>query len=88
MNRYPPNHPLLPNAECISPRERNAFINREFYGEEFWLWMLKEYENLRAFRKSVSRRKPTEEELLLLEIYKPFEQSYARMLWGEPKGFK
>ena len=53
---------------------------REFHGEEFYLWMLQKYEQLRAYRNAVSKRKPTEEEMLILRINKPFEDSYRRML--------
>ena len=53
---------------------------REFHGEEFYLWMLKDYENLRAYRNSIAKRRPTEEEVLILQCNKPFEQAYRKML--------
>ena len=50
--------------------------NREFHGEDFYLWMLQKYEQMRAYRNVVSKRKPTEEEMLILRINKPFEASF------------
>ena len=54
--------------------------NREFHGEDFWLWALQDYEALRAYRNTVSKRRPTEEEMLILEINKPWERFYAAIL--------
>jgi hypothetical protein len=53
---------------------------REFHGEEFYLWALQDYESLRAFRNAVSKRRPTEEELMILKINKPWEEFYRRIL--------
>lgn len=53
---------------------------REFHGEDFYRWMLQKYEQKRAYRNAVSKRKPAEEELLMLKINKPWEAFYRHML--------
>jgi hypothetical protein len=54
---------------------------REFHGEQFYLWALGKYEKMRAYRNEVSKRKPTEEELLILKLNKDWEQFYRRILF-------
>lgn len=53
---------------------------REFHGEEWFKWALRDYEELRQFRNAVSKRRPTEVELLILTINKPWEAFYKKVL--------
>jgi hypothetical protein len=52
---------------------------REFFGE-FYLWALQDYEKLRAYRNEIAKRKPTEEEMLVLKLNKPWERFYGAIL--------
>lgn len=53
---------------------------REFHGDEFYLWALQDYEQLRRFRNEASSRKPTPDEITQLKINKPWEQFYRSVL--------
>lgn len=60
---------------------------REFFDEDFYLASLRQYEEMRAFRKSVSAkgRRPSDMELTQMKINKPWEQFYAAILFPHPR---
>lgn len=53
---------------------------RDFFGEEFYLWALQDYQQMREFRNAVSKRRPSEAEILELQINKPWEAFYRSVL--------
>jgi hypothetical protein len=53
--------------------------NREFFGEDFYRFMLKEYEAIRVSRKS-RKGKPDEYDRINLDLDKIFETFYKKFI--------
>lgn len=56
-----------------------AFKNREFFDEDFYKGMLKDYEAIRVSRKG-RKGKPDEYDRIILELEKIFEAFYKKFL--------
>jgi hypothetical protein len=63
----------------IKSKKKSRLPWREFFDQEHYLWMLREYEAIRSRRKSF-RGKPDQYDRVLMEFDKEFESFLRRFL--------
>jgi hypothetical protein len=56
---------------------------REFLGDETYRAWLTDYEAMRALRNAASARRPSAEQIVQLQVNKPWEKFYRAVLFGE-----
>lgn len=53
--------------------------SKEFFDRDFYLFMLKDYEDIRQ-RSNQRRGRPSEEDMIIIAVEKQFERFYKKFL--------
>ena len=60
----------------VPVKTKMLLLSRDFLGEEFFKWASQDLEEMNRFRNEVSKRRPTEEEKVIMQINKPWISFY------------